>query len=131
MALSWVASRGLPLVVGIILVLPLGMLLTNSFNVAPAGQAFRYGLGNWQSALADPTAPRALWNSFSLAVVRTAISVPVARVLTWLVAGTDMPGRGAIEVLAWLSIFVPVLPLAFGWILLLEAKSLSLHPHQP
>ena len=119
---SWAASRGLPLLVGIILVLPLGMLLTNSFNVAPAGQAFRYGLGNWQSALADPTALGALWNSFALAIVRTAISVPVALVLTWLVARTDMPGRGAIEVLAWLSIFVPVLPLAFGWILLLDAK---------
>ncbi len=119
---AWAASRGLPLLVGIILVLPLGMLLTNSFNVAPAGQAFRYGLGNWQSALADPTALGALWNSFALAIVRTSISVPVALVLTWLVARTDMPGRGAIEVLAWLSIFVPVLPLAFGWILLLDAK---------
>jgi iron(III) transport system permease protein len=108
--------------VGIILVLPLGMLLTNSFNVAPAGQAFRLGLGNWQSALADPTALGALWNSFALAIVRTAISVPLALVLTWLVARTDMPGRGVIEVLAWLSIFVPVLPLAFGWILLLDAK---------
>jgi iron(III) transport system permease protein len=119
---AWAASRGLPLLVGVILVLPLGMLLTNSFNVAPAGQAFRYGLGNWQSALADPTALGALWNSFALAIVRTAISVPVAMVLTWLIARTDMPGRGAIEVLAWLSIFVPVLPLAFGWILLLDSK---------
>jgi iron(III) transport system permease protein len=122
LALSWATSRGLPLLVGIILVLPLGMLLTNSFNVAPAGQAFRLGLGNWQSALADPTALGALWNSFALAIVRTAISVPLALVLTWLVARTDMPGRGVIEVLAWLSIFVPVLPLAFGWILLLDAK---------
>src|SRR3981081_3203198 len=103
MALSWVASRGLPLVVGIILVLPLGMLLTNSFNVAPAGQAFRYGLGNWQSALADPTALGALWNSFALAIVRTAISVPVALVLTWLGARTDIPGRGAGGVLGWRS----------------------------
>jgi iron(III) transport system permease protein len=119
---AWAASRGLPLVVGIILILPLGMLLTNSFNIAPAGQAFRYGLGNWQSALADPTALGALWNSFALAIVRTSISVPVALVLTWLIARTDMPGRGAIEVLAWLSIFVPVLPLAFGWILLLDSK---------
>src|SRR5258708_885636 len=107
---------------GVILVLPLGMLLTNSFNVAPAGQAFRSGLGNWHGALAGPTALGALWNSFALAIVRTAISVPVALVLTWLVARTDMPSRGAIEVLAWLSIFVPVLPLAFGWILLLESK---------
>jgi iron(III) transport system permease protein len=110
------------LLVGIILVLPLGMLLTNSFNVAPAGQAFRFGLGNWQSAIADPTALGALWNSFALAITRTAISVPVAVVLTWLISRTNMPGRSAIEVLAWLSIFVPVLPLAFGWVLLLDPK---------
>ncbi|MCA1647295.1 MAG: iron ABC transporter permease [Chloroflexi bacterium] len=116
------ASRGLPLLVGIILVLPLGMLLFNSLNVAPAGQAFRYGLGNWQAALADATALGALWNSFALAIVRTAISVPLAVLLTWLVARTNMPGRGTIEVLAWLSIFVPVLPLAFGWVLLLDSK---------
>jgi iron(III) transport system permease protein len=116
------ASRALPLLAGVILVAPLAMLLTNSFNVAPAGQAFRYGLGNWQSAFSDPTALGALWNSFALALVRTGISVPVALVLTWLVARTNMPGRGAIEVLAWLSIFVPALPLAFGWVLLLDSK---------
>jgi iron(III) transport system permease protein len=33
-----------------------------------------------------------------------------------------MPGRTIVEVLAWLSIFVPVLPLAFGWVLLLDPK---------
>ena len=57
----------------------------------------RYGLGNWQAALADPAALGALWNSFALAIVRTAISVPVALALTWLVARTNMPGRGTIE----------------------------------
>jgi iron(III) transport system permease protein len=119
---SKVASRALPLLVGVILVMPLLMLLFNSFNVAAAGQPFRYGLGNWQSAIADPAALGALWNSFSLAIVRTAISVPVALVLTWLIARTDMPGRSTIEILAWLSIFVPVLPLAFGWVLLLDSK---------
>jgi iron(III) transport system permease protein len=124
--LTWlggrVASRGLPVLVGVILVLPLGMLLANSVNVAPAGQAFRLGLGNWQAALADPAALGALWNSFALAITRTAISLPIALLLTWLIARTDMPGRGAIELLAWLSIFVPVLPLTFGWILLLDSK---------
>ncbi len=117
-----VASRGLPLLVGIILVLPLGMLLVNSINVAPAGQAFKYGLGNWQAAFADPSAMGALWNSLALSVTRTAISLPIALVLVWLIARTDMPGRSIIEVLAWLSIFVPVLPLAFGWVLLLDPK---------
>jgi iron(III) transport system permease protein len=119
---SKAASRGLPLLAGVIIVMPLLMLLFNSFNVAAAGQPFRYGLGNWQSAISDPSAVGALWNSFSLAIVRTAISVPVALVLTWLIARSDMPGRSVIEVLAWLSIFVPVLPLAFGWVLLLDSK---------
>ena len=81
---SKLASRGLPLLVGVILVMPLVMLLVNSVNVAPAGQAFRYGLGNWQAALADPAALSALWNSFALAITRTAISLPIALVLTWL-----------------------------------------------
>jgi iron(III) transport system permease protein len=116
------ASRGLPLVVGIILVMPLLMLLVNSFNVAAAGQPYRYGFGNWQAATADPAALSALWNSFALAITRTAISVPIALVLTWLIARTDMPGRSVIEILAWLAIFAPVLPLAFGWVLLLDSK---------
>lgn len=115
-------GRGLPLLVGIILVMPLVMLLANSFNVAPAGQAFRWGIDNWRAAISDPAALSALWNSFSLAITRTAISLPLAIGLTWLIARSDMPGRGAIEVLAWLAIFVPALPLAFGWILLLDAK---------
>jgi iron(III) transport system permease protein len=116
------AGRALPLIAGIILVLPLAMLLVNSVNVAAAGQPFQYGLGNWQAAFSDPSAIGALWNSLALSVTRTAISLPIALVLTWLIARTDMPGRNVIEVLAWLSIFVPVLPLAFGWVLLLDPK---------
>lgn len=119
---SKLASRGLPLVVGVILVMPLLMLMINSVNVAAAGQPYRFGLGNWQAAFADPAALSALWNSFALAITRTAISLPIALVLTWLLARTDMPGRSTIEVLAWLAIFVPVLPLAFGWVLLLDSK---------
>ena len=115
-------STSLPLLVGVVLALPLAMLLTNSFNVSAAGQPARFGFANWQAAVGDPSAVGALWNSFALAIVRTAISLPVALVLTWLVARTDMPGRGVIELLAWLSIFVPVLPLAFGWVLILDAK---------
>jgi iron(III) transport system permease protein len=117
-----IASRVLPLVVGIVLVLPLLMLLVNSFNVAAAGRPFEFGLGNWQAAFSDPSAMSALWNSLALSVTRTAISLPIALALTWLIARTDMPGRNVIEILAWLSIFVPVLPLAFGWVLLLDPK---------
>lgn len=115
-------SRGLPLLVGLVLLAPLTMLLVNSLNVAQAGQAFRLGLGNWQAALTDATAVSALLNSFGLAFTRTLISLPIALLLAWLIARSDMPGRGIVELVAWVSIFVPMLPLAFGWILLLDPK---------
>src|SRR5581483_10789591 len=64
----------------------------------------------------------ALWNSLSLALVRTAISMPIGIGITWLVTRTDMPGRSGIELLSWLSIFTPILPLTLGWILLLDPR---------
>src|SRR6266446_10821717 len=73
-----VLSTSLPLLVGVVLALPLAMLLANSFNVSAAGQPARFGFANWQAAVADPSAVGALWNSFALAIVRTAISLPVA-----------------------------------------------------
>src|SRR5438552_3716293 len=68
-------STSLPLLVGVVLALPLAMLLANSFNVSAAGQPARFGFANWQAAVADPSAVGALWNSFALAIVRTAISL--------------------------------------------------------
>src|SRR3569833_1566899 len=107
-------SRGLPLLAGLINLSPLLMLLVNCFNVAAAGQPYRFGLANWQAALADPSALGALVNSLTLAFTRTAISTPIALGITWLVARTNMPGRSLVELLVWLAIFVPVLPLTLG-----------------
>ena len=112
----------LPLALGILIAAPLALLVLNSFNVATLGTTATYGLGNWYVAFSDSSTIGALWNSLSLALVRTAISIPLALVLTWLIARTDLPGRSLLELLAWLSIFTPVLPLTMGWILLLDPK---------
>jgi len=110
----------LPLVAGGVVVLPLIWLIVDSFNVAAPGHAAVYGLQNWTVAFRDHSTWVVLWNSISLGVVRTIIALPIALVLTWLIARTDMPGRGAIEMLCWLSIFAPVLPMTYGWILLMD-----------
>ena len=122
------APSGGSLIIGLVLAAPLVMLIVNSFNVAPVGQPARYGLANWTAAFSDPTAFGALINSLELALTRTSISLPIALGLTWLITRSDMPGRSLVELLCWVSIFIPILPLTFGWVLLLgKARSHSEH----
>ncbi len=111
-----------PLLVGVIVTLPVVLLLANTFNVAPPGREATYGLDNWVRAFSDAGTLSALWNSVALGFVRTAISLPIAIAVAWLIARSDMPGRSVVELLCWLGIFLPQLPLVFGWILLLDPQ---------
>src|SRR5947208_14130102 len=94
-------TNGLPIVVGVIVALPLLLRLVNSFNVATPGQPAVFGVRDWVQAYSDTTAVRAFWYTLSLGVTRTAISLPIALTLAWLVGRTDMPGRTIIELLCW------------------------------
>ncbi|HLQ32576.1 MAG TPA: ABC transporter permease subunit, partial [Chloroflexota bacterium] len=117
----WLPNAG-PLIVGVIVALPMLLLLVNSFNTATPGQAAAFGLRDWIQAYSDPTAVRAFWYTLALGAVRTAIAMPIAFTMAWLVGRTDMPGRTGIELLCWTGIFLPVLPLTFGWIVLLDPQ---------
>jgi iron(III) transport system permease protein len=111
---------GAPLLVGTLVALPLALLLLNSFNLAQPGREAVYGVTNWVSAFSDPSALSALSNTVALGAVRTALSLPMALALTWLIARSDMPGRSVVELLCWLGVFLPLLPLTLGWILLMD-----------
>src|SRR5262249_23481621 len=50
------------------------------------------------------------------------ISITVGIILAWLLARTDIPLRGVLEFSFWLAYFIPALPVALGWILLLDPK---------
>src|SRR5689334_24248814 len=103
---SWLAN-GLPLVVGVVVALPLLLLLISSFHTATPGQAATYGIRAWTQAFSDGTAVKAFWYTLALGATRTAISLPIALVLAWLVARTNMPGRNIVELLCWTGIFLP------------------------
>ena len=111
-----------PLVVGLLVALPLVILLVSSFNVAAPGREAVYSLENWRAAFSDGATVSSLWNSVALGAARTAISLPIAVALAWLIARSDMPGRTLIELFCWVGIFLPLLPLTFGWILLLDPR---------
>jgi iron(III) transport system permease protein len=111
------------LVIGVLVGVPIIVVFINSFNVARLGEATRFGLDNWSAAFGDRRVWQALGTSFGLVITRNAMALPIALGLAWLIARTDMPGRRLLELILWLSIFLPALPMAFGWILLLDNRN--------
>jgi iron(III) transport system permease protein len=109
-------------VVAFLVLTPLVLLLVGSFQLARPGEAPVYGLAGWRRAFSDPSILEALWNTISLAVVRQSIALVIGVLLAWLIARTDLPWKKALEFMFWISFFLPPLPVALGWILLLDGK---------
>ena len=110
------------IVVALMVLTPLLLLLVGSFQLARPGELPVYGLTGWKRAFGDKSILEALWNTVSLAVVRQAIALVIGVALSWLLARTDMPWRKGLEFMFWISFFLPALPVALGWILLLDGK---------
>jgi iron(III) transport system permease protein len=104
----------------VVMGLPLGFLLTGSFNLALPGAAAVYGFGNWSRAFTDTGTLSALWMSFLLSVVRLIPAMVLSVIFAWLIARTDMPGGKFLEGVCWVAYFVPDFPLVLAWILLLD-----------
>lgn len=109
-------------VVAFLVLTPLLLILLNSFQLGRPGQDPTYGFDGWVRAFSDPSILSALWNSFSLAIVRQAIATVVGVFLAWVIARTDLPWKSGLEFMFWISFFLPSLPVALGWILLLDGK---------
>lgn len=101
---------------------PLGILILNSFQVAKPSEPIVFGLEGWREAVTSPGILRAMWNTLALALTRQLIATVLGIIIAWLIARTDLPGRGWLEFMFWLSFFLPALPLTLGWILLFDPK---------
>ena len=110
------------LLVAFLVLTPLGLMVFNSFQIARPGEPVVYGLEGWRKAFNSPGILAAMGNTFALAVPRQAIALFVGGFMAWLIARTDIPMKGTLEFLFWLSFFLPALPETMGWILLLDPK---------
>jgi len=119
---STVAISLLLVLVAFLVLTPLLLMLLNSFQLARPGQPPTYGIQGWIRAFTDPSILSALWNSASLAVIRQMIATIIGVILAWLIARTDLPWKNGLELMFWISFFLPSLPVALGWILLLDGK---------
>ena len=108
--------------VGFLVITPLFLLLLNSFDVGIPGKETVYGLDAWIRGYETRGIGKAVYNTFSLAITRSLIATVIGIFIAWLLARTDIPFKGGFEFLFWISYFLPALPVALGWILLLDPK---------
>ncbi|MBM2802405.1 MAG: ABC-type Fe3+ transport system permease component [Deltaproteobacteria bacterium] len=101
---------------------PLLFLLYGSIETVRPDGTTDYSLAGWRQAFANPGIIGAIYYSFALAIARQLIAIVIGVFLAWLIARTDIPLRGWLEFSFWLSYFIPSLPIALGWILLLDPK---------
>ena len=108
---SLAAFGAVAVVLGLLVVLPLGWLgwfaFTDAAGTPTLANIARLGT---DPALRDPFLTT-LWIATCAAVGACAVAVPVA----WLVARTDMPGRGAVRALVMASFVTPPFLGAIAW----------------
>ena len=109
-------------VVAFLVLYPIFLIIFNSFQVARPGAPPAYGLEGWRIALSSSGMRQAVYNTFLLLFSRQLISFPFAIFLAWLLARTDLPGKGWLEFMFWLSFFLPSLSVTLGWILVLDPE---------
>lgn len=120
---AWVVGPWLLLLLVAVLVLvPVALILVNSFASSPPGQPVSYSLGPWSQALRDGALLGAVANTFKLLLARQVTAFPVAVLLAWILARTDIPGTNWLEFMFWVAFFLPALPVTLGWILLLDPQ---------
>lgn len=104
----------------ILVVGPAGYIFLGSFRGDGVEPSVGYSLEAWRLAFSDPAILSSIWSTFKITVARQAIAIPLAILLAWILARTDVPGTRWLEFLFWMGYFLPALPVTMGWILLLD-----------
>lgn len=106
--------------VGVTALYPVVLIVLNSFQVARPGAPPHWGLDGWRVALSQPGILTSVWNTAAVLLARQAIAFPIAILIAWVLARTDIPGSHWLEFMFWLSFFLPSLAFTLGWILILD-----------
>ena len=98
---------------------PAGFLVISSFNLADLGQPFRFGFDGWLQALSSSTTLGSIGTSLILAL-RVLPGLAIALLISWALVRRSIPGRTFIEGSLWFAFFLPPVPMAIAWTLLLH-----------
>jgi iron(III) transport system permease protein len=111
----------LTLLVTLFLVLyPVLLIIFYSFSSAEVGEDFVFGWDAWNYALSEPAMFGTIFNTLKLLLAINLIAFPIAVVISWILARTDIPWRHGLEFMFWISFFLPSLSVTLGWIMVLD-----------
>jgi iron(III) transport system permease protein len=108
------ALTGLVALLGFLTLYPMAMLLYGSVHSTPPGEAGEFNLAGYR-AMVTPENLKLLFDTVMLSLVKTIIAMVLAILLAWIVARTDTPARGTLEVLITLPFFIPPVLTAMAW----------------
>src|SRR5258708_25281186 len=109
------------LLLGFLTLYPMAMLFYGSLHSTPPGIAGTFNLDGY-SGLASAENLAVIANTAGLSLIKTVLSLALAILLAWIVARTDTPARGLLEVLITLPFFIPPILTATAWAMLGNAQ---------
>ncbi len=99
---------------------PLSLVFYQSFLDQPFFQAgAKLGFDAYAFVLTEDDFWTAFFTTITISAGMTAIAVPLGAVLAFLMVRTDVPGRGLLEPLILVPIFVSAVVIAFGYVVAL------------
>lgn len=105
--------------VGILVIYPMAMIVFGAFWSSMPGEPGHLTLAGYAEAFSQPGLMKSLWTTYWLTILTKIISLSLAIFFAWVIARTDTPGTQWLEVGFWLYFFMPFMPLAMAWVLLL------------
>ncbi len=105
-----------------IVVCPIYLLLISGLQVEAGSSAAGFSFAAWRAAFSEPGIAKAFLNTLVVTGLVQGISIPIAILIAWVIARTDMPGGRFAELLFWVTFFIPTLAVTSGWILVWDPK---------
>ena len=99
---------------GFLTIYPLAMLVYGSLHTTPPGIAGEFNLNGYRQILTERNL-LVLLNTVGISFAKTIPSLALAVLLAWIIARTDTPYRGALEILITLPFFIPPILTAMAW----------------
>ena len=104
--------------VAFLVLYPIGSVVYLTF--LPNSMAAVFGTIPWYRAYAEPGMLQSVINTIEVVVAVQAISMPIAIVVSWFLARTDVPFSRTIEFCYWIMFFLPSMGVMTGWLLLFD-----------
>jgi len=104
--------------VAFLVLYPIGTVVMLTF--LPSDLSGVFGNIPWYRAFEEPGMTQSVINTIKVVVAVQAISMPIAVMIAWLLARTDLPGSRSFEFCFWVMFFLPSMGVMTGWLLLFD-----------